>query len=361
MSEGPQAGPVVLLSSGIPKLWRAKAVLDEPVVVRGALASAPDAASDQQAVVIADHIRWYPTTGAPTGQLLLARQRMDVALLDEVVHRKPFVKPSVSREGEAFYAVLLSLRAADQTELIDLAKANVGRVAAAWREREPKLDQQLIQQREQLAQAETDDERKRLSLEVRRAKTRRDLATTIARQAGNGQSSVATMFLQPEKEVGELFYFEGTARRAVWIAAEGQDDIAGYYELEVFPSEARLLDNRPIVCCVSELPDGFSVGDEIREPVRIAGIFFKSWRYRGRDTIDERGETESQRRLYTPVLLSKQPVWLKHSGDRTNAWAIWGGAAFLVALLVLWASMAWLSKSDRLARRNLRRPEVIDL
>ncbi|MEM8947019.1 MAG: hypothetical protein AAGD11_17725 [Planctomycetota bacterium] len=360
-TDAQDTGSVTVLSRKIPKTWNDKASLNEPVVVRGVLAYAREAAGNRPDVVVADHIGWYPRQGAPTGQLMLVRQGMDVALLDEVRHRKPFVKPTISREGEAFYAALSSLRMAKLSELSRLAKKNVERVAARWRDREPALESDLRRQREQLAKTQSDGEQKRSSRSLRRAKLQRDLATTIARQAKQGQSSVATMFLQPEREVGEFFYFSGTARRAVWIAAEEQENLEGYYEVEVFPAESRLLDNRPVVCCMCELPESFPTGDEIREGVRIVGVFFKSWRYRARDYVDESGETEVQQQLYTPVLLGKQLIWLNRDVKNSSGWALWGGLGFLGVLAAVWIGLVWLSGHDRRARSRLRRHETIDL
>ena len=351
---------VKILSSKVPKAWLTKSDFDEPAVIRGVLLKTPNESGTRPAILATDHIAWYPTEGAPTGQILLARQRMDVALLDEVKHRQPFVKPSVSREGEAFYAAIQAMREAKSDELKTLAQENVVRVAKLWKARQPQLTKKHRALAGQLANAQDDGQQQQLRRDVRRAKTRRDLAITVSRQAKNSQSSVATMFLQPEREVGELFLFDGTARRAVWIAAEERADLAGYYEVEVYPIEARLLDNRPIVCCFSSLPEDFPTGDQIRQPVQIAGIFFKSWRYRSRELNQQEGKTEQPRQLYTPVLIGKEPRWLQQSNARGSQVAWWGGIAFLVALAATWMIMMGLSKRDQQARRALRPAANID-
>ena len=373
--------PILLLSTKVPKRWQPADSNPEPVVVRGVLASVTDERSDRLALLIADHIGWFPAGGTPTGQLLLARHGMDVGLLDEVQHNQPFVPASVSREGEAFYDALKALRQIEQKEILKLAKENVTRVAEQWKQQREQLAADLAAKRTQLKQSTDENERKRLAQIARLAQSRRDMAITVARQAKNKQSSVAPMLLQPSKEVGELFYFDGTARRAIWIDSEGQADVPGYYEIEVYTAEARLLDDRPMVCCMTRLPEGFPVGDEIREPVRIAGIFFKSWRYRARDDLrnqggrnqggrdqggrdqsgPDQGQTSQPRWLYTPVLLGKQPIWLTTSSKQTEGWAVWAGVSFLLVLAVLWGSMIWLSGSDRRAHRSLRRDEKIEL
>lgn len=352
---------VDVYASRVPRRWRERQEFHEPVRMRCVLLRLPQVDSEQRAVVATEHIAWYPTANVPTGQLLLARSGMDVALLDEVKHRQPFVKPEVSREGEAFYQGLKALRAVHEKELLTLARLNIEHVASEWAKKLPTLKEEYMRLVAKLDAVDDDAERKRLGLQTKRARTSRDLALTIARQAAEGQSSVATMFLQPEQEVGELFYFDGTARRAVWISVADQGELDGYYEVEVFPKEARLLDNRPIVCCVSSLPIGFPTGDVVREPVRMAGLFFKSWRYRSRDVVEQRGETVQQRQLYAPVLLAKQPIWLRNLGSSEQGWALWAGVAFLVGLLGLWTCLAWLARRDRLARHELRRSEPLEL
>lgn len=352
---------VEVYTSRVPRRWQKRQEFREPVRMRCVVLRLPQADSEQRAVVATEHIAWYPTASVPTGQLLLAKHGMDVALFDEVRHRQSFVKPEVSREGEAFYQGLKVLRAADEKELLALARQNIERVASQWAKKLPALKDEYQRLLAKGNSATDDAERQRLSVQTKRARTNRDLALTIARQAAEGQSSVATMFLQPEQEVGELFYFDGTARRAVWISEADQGDLDGYYEVEVFPKEARLLDNRPIVCCITSLPTGFPTGDVVREPVRMAGLFFKSWRYRSRDVVEQAGETVQQRQLYTPVLLAKQPIWLRNPGSDEQGWALWAGVAFLVGLLGLWTCLAWLARRDRLARHELRRSEPLEL
>jgi len=121
--------------------------------------------------------------------------------------------------------------------------------------------------------------------------------------------------------------------------------------------------NLPIVCCVGRLPEGFPTGDEIREPVRLSCLFFKSWRYRSRKLVAASGETSRQRQRYNPVplVLGNMPTWLQASAKRDSRWALWGGLAFLGALASLWISLSWLARRDRRARASLRPTEIIDI
>ncbi|NOZ40840.1 MAG: hypothetical protein GXP24_11525 [Planctomycetes bacterium] len=360
VSAGYGSADVTILTTHVPRAWRSKKTFQEGVKLRGTVVQF--SAENGQPLILTNHLAWYPQDGAPTGQLLLASHGMDVALLDEVRHKQPFVKPEISREGEAFYAALSALNQVSPEELFQQAKKNVAEVAAKWQAKLSALKNEHQKLEAEFAATTDNGARERLQQQTKQAKKKRGLAAAVLKQAKFGQSSVAPMFLQPEAEVGELFVFEGTARRAVRIAAEDRLstnlDVKAYYELEVFTSDSQ---NLPIVCCVTRLPNGFPTGDEIREPVRLSGVFFKLWRYRSRKLAKQAGETTRQRQLYTPVVLSHMPTWLNQSVPRKNHWALWGGIAFLGALATLWISLAWLAGRDRRARAALQRTETIDI
>jgi hypothetical protein len=113
------------------------------------------------------------------------------------------------------------------------------------------------------------------------------------------------------------------------------------------------------VCCVSGLPVDFPVGDKIREPVRVDGVFFKSWRYRTRKNLAAPGETGRQQQMYTPVVVGGAPTWLSTAASGQSRWGLWGGIAFLVALLVFWFVMFRLAERDR-RRRAATQPDRLD-
>ena len=370
-------GGATVLTTKVPKIWKSKETLNEPVEIRGALIQLPLREDNElgAALFVTTHVKWYPVVGAPTGQLLLARHGMDVALLDEVRHRQPFVKPEISREGEAFYAALTALNKVDQQELVGLAIENVASKADVWRALQPELLRRHQKLQTKLAAEPDAGQREALRRAVETARDRRGLAAAVIELAESQRSSVAPLFLQPQEEVGELVSFEGVARRAVRIdvadqpAAKqtqsnaerldpGLPKIDAYYEVEIFTADSQ---NLPMVCCLLQLPTDFPTGDEIREPVRISGVFFKNWRYRSRQLTNRAGETGEQRQLYTPVLLAKVPTWLRNSSSRNRSWAFGAGIAFLGMLLTLWIGMTWLAKRDRLARAAVRRNEIIDL
>jgi hypothetical protein len=128
--------------------------------------------------------------------------------------------------------------------------------------------------------------------------------------------------------------------------------------MEVFTSDSQ---NLPVVCCVSSLPPEFPVGDKIREPVRVDGVFFKSWRYRSRKNLDGPGETSRQQRMYTPVVVGGVPTWLPTATRGQNRWGLWGGIAFLAALVVFWFVMFRLAERDRRRRAAMQPARLDDL
>ena len=119
---------------------------------------------------------------------------------------------------------------------------------------------------------------------------RQQLAREVQARAAKGLFSVAPLFNEPANQVGELVLLEGTVRRVTRVDVGKTSDGAAsdvarrfgidhYYELDLFTDDSQ---NNPIVVCVRELPPGFPVGDGLHEPVRVAGLFFKSWSFESR-------------------------------------------------------------------------------
>jgi len=370
MNSGWDSDAATILSTHIPNAWQAKQSFHGSFSARGVLVQF--SGIGKSPLLLTNHIAWHPGEDSPPGLRLLAKHGMDVALLDEVRHRQPFVKPTISREGEAFYAALAAIGKMDSGEIATAAIDALPSVVATWRARQPEL---LREHRDlETKQAQTTDAaaKAKLEQELKRVKNQRALAATVVKQGDAGRSSVAPMFLQPGEHVGQLFVFDGTARRAVWIAAPEENDLDGYFELEVYPTESRLLNNQPVVCCMRKLPAGFPTGDEIRAPVRVAGAFFKLWRYRSREIRQSRdvqtgagqtstGQTGEQRPLYTPVLLGRSPVWIQPVASSGSRGPLWAGMGFLAVLLALWVGMAWLARRDRATRASLKPRETIEL
>lgn len=328
----------------IPGQWHSRTSLREPARFLGLILQ-ENSQDAQGPLLLANHIQWYPAEKVNSGLILLAEQGMDVSLLDEVRHRRPFVKPSVSREGEAFYACLAALGKVDRQELARLSLKSVASVADDWKQRVTADKEQLQLLREKQESLGPDASRKELAEEITNTRRKLAIAAAVEKQAARKVSSVAPLFLQPEKEAGQLVRIEGIARRAVRIVSENSS-ITEYFELEVFTSDSQ---NLPVVCCATSMPGGFPTGDIIREKVRIDGIFFKSWRYRSRKNLDAQGQTARQQQLYTPIVVGREPVWMTASAQDSTHWAIVGGLGVLLAFGVFWVQIV---RSSRRVERD---------
>jgi len=346
----------IVLSEEVPEKWQRGNFTPQQVALRGILLSFTRESDVNEVLLLTNRFRWYPTAGVPSGQLLLAQHGMDAALWDEVVQRAPFVSPEVSRESEAFYESLQSVGQVPLEELLHHSRENVQRQLSLWSSYKEKWEAQLkeLQQSSNSAEESQQNDQK----EMEQVRNRIAMARSVEEAGKRGLSAVAPMFLQPEAHCGELVLIEGIARRAVRIAknsATSANKLEGdYFELEVFTKDSQ---NLPLVCCVSRLPDGFPTGDKIREPVRLAGVFFKSWRYRTRQLDDTQGVTDRQKHLYTPVIVGSVPIWLRVEAESHNLWGLWGGLAFLGLLTVLWIV---LSRNSRQRRIRHAKRESLD-
>ncbi len=318
---------VSVLSTSIPQRWDLSQPLAEPVSFRGVLLHV-----GQEPLLLTTHLRWFPTSGLPSGKLLLARFGMDAALWNDIVQRSPFVSPERGREAQAFYACLAALKQVPAAELAKLTLENIARMAAASPAAETKLQKQI--------------------------------AASVQEQAERGLSSVAPLFLEPERQVGELVRIEGTARRAVRIAINEEDrlvagqPISEYFELEAFTADSQ---NLPLVCCVTSLPAGFPTGDAIRAGVRLDGVFFKSWRYRSRKVADGPGETATQQQRYTPVVLAASVTWLQEAPAAQSWWGLVVGGVIFVAMIFGLARMVISFRQDRRTRLPPEPPDFSEL
>jgi len=151
------------------------------------------------------------------------------------------------------------------------------------------------------------------------------------RQNSRGEVAFVQLYEQPDSYRGELVTLSGMAKRATQqSAAPNSQGIEGYYELVLQPLDGPL---RPISIKVLELPEGFPVGEGIREDVELTGFFFKNLVYLAEDGND----------YIMPVLLAKDVQWEPQQSQaerRWNpsavvAWGMVGGLAILATLLSL--------------------------
>ena len=326
-----------VLSERIPKAWEEPARdkgIAHPVAIRAVVLRSIDGKRNGLPLVLARWVEWRPDADVSSGWRLLARGGMDLALLDEVRHRQPFVKPSVSREGDAFYAMLAAASGYRADSLSRRAADEVSARVDGWR-------------------SISDDPPEPLEFPQQAA-----VARAALNRAELGLSSVAPLFLSPGDEVGRLVVLEGTARRCVPVVVEQFADDASaasagverYFELEVFTPDSQSL---PVVCCVAELPPEFPRGDVIRESVRMAGFFFKLWRYRSREGIGEAEGADSSK-AYAPIVIGRAPIWQQAAADAGSPGGLWIGVSLLAALAAICGFLWQTARRDRTARQRMR-------
>jgi hypothetical protein len=187
----------------------------------------------------------------------------------------------------------------------------------------------------------------------------RELIRRAPRTLGQTASSVVPLFNEPDRQFGQLVVLEGTARRAVKIyvgTAHGSNGgrenpssardaveragIAFYYELDMITADSQ---NHPIVFCVRRLPPGFPQGENITEPVRAVGFFYKVWAYGARSGAQRRagmpGATSRQWEL-APLVIGPGVQWLVTAPPKGRDYAgMIAGVLFALAMAGIWLAV----------------------
>lgn len=291
----------------------AEGVGSTPVVVAkrlGAGPSTPDATSE--AVEATPDVSFELPSEGSLGRKLLADLGVDLATVDAVTDRQRLL----SRESEAFYAVLGAIERTPAAQLVRLARVG--------------LDDYVARHRGEAAKT------RRGQIELR--------SIEAAKEAG-GYSAVP-FFGAATRERGELIVLDTVVRRAVRIDATGSQTAANagvdhYYELEAFPEDSQ---NLPIVFVVRDLPAGFPLGESIRQPARLAGFFFKQWAYRTRHRAAE--EPRLDKRQFAPLLIGRAPIPLA-TPDASQRPGLAIGVVATVALAGVVAALWRLGRRDR--------------
>lgn len=208
------------------------------------------------------------------GRSLLGDLGVEPAALETIVDRQPLL----SRESDAFYAMLAAVDRTPAAQLVRLARVG--------------LDD-YVARRGDWADGSTRDRKRLMAVQ------------TEQQQRGY---SVVPLFGDAARERGELIVLDAVVRRTVRIdatlsQAANNAGVDHYYELEAFPEDSQ---NLPIVFVVRDLPAGFPVGESIRQPARLAGFFFKQWAYRTRQRVE--GTANLDKRQFAPLLVGRAPI-----------------------------------------------------
>jgi len=289
-------------------------------------------------LVAAANVQWFPnratsaqTQGGPQikyGMGVLGTLGVDVAMLDSIEHRKPLTRGDTG----AFYELLGGVQSASGRQLVDWAERDLKRYRAKWTKIANKLGDKSA-----------------------------PLAKEVLRLADQGAYSVAPFFNMPNTQVGELAVFDGVVRRVLRIEAGDDADaqwagVSHYYELALFTDDSQ---GNPLFFCVTELPPTFPTGEGLSEPVRVAGFFFKNWRYTSGKTSEGRagqaGTAGGQALQSAPLFVGRAPLRIVAEPASAH-WGMLVGFGFMAVLAVIWISQWRLAKSDKLfATRTLQR------
>ena len=164
---------------------------------------------------------------------------------------------------------------------------------------------------------------------------------------------------------GEQIVLNGTARRITKVLVEaGRDqDILGsdhYWEIFVFVATPLLQigedfqDTYPLVFCCTELPQGLPIGEQVNEPIQIAGFIFKRYRYVTQRLIRQRNGAGAGRPQESPLLIGKTPFWL----PARQPLQFPGGMTWLPVLTAL-ALVGWIVKGFCQGRRRSRLTDTL--
>ncbi len=351
------AGSATILTTRVPHSWLQSQRLGEPASAVALYLKKLGKGQSSASLWLAKEIAWHPgkslneesaALGATIdeqignkpdqtfGKAILGNLGMDVGLLDEVQSRGPIR----IEERNAFYQMLAAVGQIGEHQLVRFAQQNLPAVRDEWQRA--------------LAAADT--------------RPRHALTQEVLRQAAQGRYSVAPLFNDAQLQQGRLFVFDGMARRVTRVEVGSQPsggsstiaehfDLDHYYEMEVFTDNAQ---NHPLVFCVRDLPKGFPVGDSLREPVRVAGFFFKDWLYHAHGSAGEDNDQSDADKVngdvdparFAPLLIGRAPLVLPPVQADSAVSSYVGIGLFLLGLAGMWIAALIYGRSDRQFRRR---------
>ncbi|MGL4513619.1 MAG: hypothetical protein ACRCT8_11055 [Lacipirellulaceae bacterium] len=270
-----------------------RVAIGAPAAPRAEYANAPsDPAPAEQ------ERRFEQPSAGSLGRAMLADLGVDLAVLDAVADKRPLL----AAERDPFYATLAAVSQTPATQLARLARSGL----ASW-----------AQERERRAGESPRD---------------RPMLAAVERSAAEGAFSVVPLFVDGLATRGDLVAFDASVRRVVRIEVDPPAlGVDHYYELEAFTADSQGL---PLVFCVRDLPAGFPIGDDVRQPARLAGFFFKHWAYRTRLAKEDGGDAAR----FAPLLIGRAPIVLPDPAPRDGRIDVLVGvtAAACIAAVAVW-------------------------
>jgi hypothetical protein len=157
---------------------------------------------------------------------------------------------------------------------------------------------------------------------------------------------IAPLFNAPDTQQGKLIGVTGTVQRCRAITVFDPEvkrlwGIDHYFELELTNQESQ---GHPIVFCVLNLPPDMPRGESIAQDVRLAGFFFKTWKYRpGQPTpVVSPDLTAGGKVTYqlAPLFIGQGPVLLPMAtGDSIVVDGV--TVCLLIAVIASFLAAAW--------------------
>ena len=154
------------------------------------------------------------------------------------------------------------------------------------------------------------------------------------------------LFQHPESYKGRPVKLAGNIRRLVSIpAGENLYGLETLYEAWLFADDSQ---NNPAVIVCSSIPSEMPTGDNLSEPGRVTGYFFKMYAYRAQDTT-----------RVAPLILAHKLDWQPvDSSEKSEILSLLG---LLVVLSAVLAGCGFMLRSARRDRRfradRIRRDE----
>ena len=343
--------PAVIYTRNVPEKLPLDKPLDERIGMTGIFLKRETGSRSAAALVfVAERLAWYRDT-------LLGDLDMDGGLLDTIQNGQP-LRPA---ENEAFYQMLAAARKAGAGELLRHAYNDLVFQVRNLTDQKKTMEMQ-IQQQTAPDQGTVDNESlARLQLQERLATARLNYTKK------NAANAFVPLIETPGDFNGKLIMLRGTAYRIVKVRVTDPEiidrfGINHYYQIDMLvnlehkvklvtptspenpqdEATEKVIWRHPATFCALSLPPGMPTGNKLAEPIRVAGFYFKNWRYETSEMKNGQVATRT-----APMLIGRQPVWdaRKPSGPITYAGLIAGGL-FILALAGIWAVVWWTSRRD---------------
>jgi hypothetical protein len=350
--------PVILFTSHVPQQLLHGATLDQRVAAEALfLKRSSDPEEGPVLVFAADRLAWYPDT-------LLGDLDMDCGLLENVRNGEPLR----GVESEAFYQMLAAARRAAAGELVRRAYNDLvfQTRKLSDEKRELAAKQQALAARVP-QQAANSESLEKLKFAARLTDARLDYTRK------NAAHPFVPLVETPAQFNGNLVMLRGTAYRIVKVRITEPDIVERfgfdhYYQIDmrvnlehkvklVSPASEtggaareKIVSQHPATFCAMSLPEGMPTGDDLLEPVRVAGFYFKNWQY---ETSEMRDGQAAKRNA--PMLIGRQPVWDVRAPTQLDRYGgVIIGSLFLLALIGIWATVWWTGRSDDVFQKEVR-------